>query len=66
MTVDNIIKLAKSHHAYIDIQIMPKGDVSIVVCRNGIRTERTLEDRQIRTSPFDLVEETVKRMVRIL
>ena len=25
MTVDDIIKLAKSHHAYIDIQIMPKG-----------------------------------------
>ena len=38
MTVDDIIKIAKSHHAYIDIQIMPKGDVSIVVRRNGIRT----------------------------
>lgn len=55
MTVDDIIKIAKSHHAYIDIQIMPKDDVSIVARRNGIRT-----------SPFDLVEETVKRMVRIL
>ena len=66
MTVDGIIKIAKSHHAYIDIQIMPKGDVSIVVHRNGICTAKTLENRQIRTSPFDLVEETVKRMVRIL
>ena len=66
MTVDNIIKLAKSYHAHIDIQIMPKGDVSIVVLRNGIRTERILEDRQIRIAPFDLVEVTVKRMLRIL
>lgn len=66
MTVDNIIKIAKSYHAYIDIQIMPKGDVSIVVLRNGIRTERILEDRQIRIAPFDLVEVTVKRMLRIL
>ena len=66
MTVDNIIKLATSYHAHIDIQIMPKGDVSIVVLRNGIRTERILEDRQIRIAPFDLVEVTVKRMLRIL
>ena len=66
MTVDDIIKIAKSHRAYINIQIMPKGDVSIVVHKNGIGTAKTLENRQIRTSPFDLVEETVKRMVRIL
>ena len=66
MTVDDIIKLAKCHRAQVDIKIMPKGEVSIVVHRNGIRTEKTLKDRQIRTSPFDLVEETVKRMVRIL
>lgn len=66
MTIDDIIKLVKSYRAQVDIKIIPKGDVSIVVHRNGIKTEKILEDRQIRTSPFDLVAETVKRMVRTI
>ena len=66
MKVEDIIKVAKLNHACVNIQILPSGKVDIEVYKNGNVTKKTLEDRQIRTSPFDLVEETVKRMVRIL
>lgn len=64
MTIDDIRKLAKRHKCTIEIMARESGGTSIYIFRNrNLIDSVTLTNREIETSPFDIVNEKLKRML---